>query len=170
MAAIFQTTYSNTFSWMKLYEFLLEFHWSLFLRVQSTIFQHWFRQWLGAGQATSHYLNQWRLVYWRVYASWLTHICVTRPKLFYSIWYEKSRMFSTSRLFRYIPDLMTSLSLITRVACPATRTQIQIHARNYTPLKVSVISKYLKIALNNAHPWFLFAGFSGMFILKKYTF
>ena len=34
-----------------------------------TIFQLWFRLWLGADQATSHYLNQWWLVYWRIYAS-----------------------------------------------------------------------------------------------------
>ena len=32
-------------------------------------FQHWFRKWLGAVQATSHYLNQWWLVYRRIYAS-----------------------------------------------------------------------------------------------------
>ena len=38
-------------------------------KVQLTIFQDWFRWWLGAGQATSHYLNQWWLVYWRIYAS-----------------------------------------------------------------------------------------------------
>ena len=37
------TTFSNAFSWMKLYKFRLTFHWSLFPRVQSTIFQHWFR-------------------------------------------------------------------------------------------------------------------------------
>ena len=43
MAAIFQTTFSNGFSWMKMYEFRLTFHWSLFPRVQLTIFQHWFR-------------------------------------------------------------------------------------------------------------------------------
>ena len=43
MDAIFQTTFSNGFSWMKMYEFLLKFHWSLFLGVQLTIFQHWFR-------------------------------------------------------------------------------------------------------------------------------
>ena len=34
-----------------------------------TIFQHWFRYWLGAVQATSHYLNQWWLVYWSIYVS-----------------------------------------------------------------------------------------------------
>ena len=43
MAAIFQTTFSNGFSWIKMYEFRLTFHWSLFLRVQLPIFQHWFR-------------------------------------------------------------------------------------------------------------------------------
>ena len=43
MAAISQTIFSNAFSWMKMDEFRLRFHWSLFLRVQLTIFQHWFR-------------------------------------------------------------------------------------------------------------------------------
>ena len=43
MAAIFHTTFSDAFTWMKMYEFWLRFHWSLFLRVQLTIFQHWFR-------------------------------------------------------------------------------------------------------------------------------
>ena len=43
MAAIFQTTFSNAFSWRKIYELWLRFHWSLFLRVQLTIFKHWFR-------------------------------------------------------------------------------------------------------------------------------
>ena len=69
MAAIFQTTFSNPFSWMKLYEFRLRFHWSLFLRVQLTIFHHWFRYWLDAVQATSHYMNQCWLVNWRINAS-----------------------------------------------------------------------------------------------------
>ena len=43
MDAISQTTFSSTFSWMKTFEFRLKFHWSLFLRVELTIFQHWFR-------------------------------------------------------------------------------------------------------------------------------
>ena len=30
MAAIFQTTFSNAFSWMKFFEFWLKFHWNLF--------------------------------------------------------------------------------------------------------------------------------------------
>ena len=33
----------NAFSWMKMFEIQLKFHWSLFLRVQLTIFQHWLR-------------------------------------------------------------------------------------------------------------------------------
>ena len=63
------TTFSSSFSWMKIFEFRLKFHWSLFLTVPLTIFQHWFRQWLGADQATSHCLNQWWFNYWRIYAS-----------------------------------------------------------------------------------------------------
>ena len=43
MDAISQTTFSSAFSWMKMFEFRLKFHWSLFLRVQLTIIQHWFR-------------------------------------------------------------------------------------------------------------------------------
>ena len=43
MDAISQTPFSNVFSWIKMYEFRLRFHWSLFPRVQLTIFQHWFR-------------------------------------------------------------------------------------------------------------------------------
>ena len=43
MADISQTTLSIAFSWMKMLEFRLDFHWSLFPRVQLTIFQHWFR-------------------------------------------------------------------------------------------------------------------------------
>ena len=70
MVAIFQTAFSNEFSWTKMYEF----HQSLFPRFQLTIIQHWFRQCLGAGQATSHCLNQWWLI------SLLMDICVTRPQ------------------------------------------------------------------------------------------
>ena len=69
MTASFHTTCSNASSWMKMYAFWLTCQWSLFPRVQLIIFQHWFREWLCANQATGHYLNQWWLVYWRIYAS-----------------------------------------------------------------------------------------------------
>ena len=41
--AFSQTTSSNAFYWMNLYDFGLTFHWILFLVVKFTIFQHWFR-------------------------------------------------------------------------------------------------------------------------------
>ena len=59
--------------------FWFEFHWSLFPRVQLTMSQHWFRKWLGAEQAASHYLNQ-------CLGSSLTHICGTRGRWVNSSW------------------------------------------------------------------------------------
>ena len=41
MAAMSQTTDSNAFSRMKMHGFGSKFHWSLFLRLPLTIFQHW---------------------------------------------------------------------------------------------------------------------------------
>ena len=67
--AILQTIFWNALSWIKMLWFLYTFHWNIFPRVQLTIFQHWLRWWLGADQAASHYLNQWWLFYWRMYAS-----------------------------------------------------------------------------------------------------
>ena len=67
IAAILQMTFSNEFSCMKIFIFSIEFHWSLFLRFQLTTSHHWFRQWLGAASATSHYLNQWCPVHWCIY-------------------------------------------------------------------------------------------------------
>ena len=43
IAVIFQTIFSSVISWTKMYKFRLRFHWSLFLRVQLTTLQHWFR-------------------------------------------------------------------------------------------------------------------------------
>ena len=43
MDATSQTTCSSVFSWMKMFEFRLKFHWRLFLRVKLSIFQHCFR-------------------------------------------------------------------------------------------------------------------------------
>ena len=37
------TTFSNAFSWIKIYKFRLRCHWRLFLRFELTVFQHWFR-------------------------------------------------------------------------------------------------------------------------------
>ena len=40
---IWQMIFSTAFLWMKSFVFWLRFNWSLFLRVQLTITQHWFR-------------------------------------------------------------------------------------------------------------------------------
>ena len=96
MDAVSQTTFSNAFSWMKMYEFRLRLHWSLFLRFELTIFKHWFRWWLGAGQATSHYLNQWWLVYRRIFASLglnelnlVVPYCIYKPNLTVCIYVQR---------------------------------------------------------------------------------
>ena len=68
---IFQMIFWKAFSCIKMYEFRLILHRSLFLRVQLTISQHWLRWWLGAGQVTSHYQNQWWLDYRCIYVSLL---------------------------------------------------------------------------------------------------
>ena len=73
MAAFIQTTFCNAFPWMKIFVFWLKFQWSLFLGVQLIITELWFRKWLGAGQATSHYLNQW-------WPSLMTHVRFTWPQ------------------------------------------------------------------------------------------
>ena len=65
MADIFPMTYLNVFSWMKCLNFDEDFTDVL----QLTIFPHWFRWWFGARRVTIHYLNQWWLVYLRIYAS-----------------------------------------------------------------------------------------------------
>ena len=68
------TTFSNAFSWTKIMESRFKFHWNLFPGTQLITPQHWFRQWLGAEQAPSHYLNQW-------WPSSLTHICGTSGEM-----------------------------------------------------------------------------------------
>ena len=67
MTMIFQTKFSNAFSWMKVYKFRLRFDWSLFPRVQFIIFQHW-----PGDKPLSEPMT----------VSSLRHICVTRPQLF----------------------------------------------------------------------------------------
>ena len=59
----------DAFSWMKSFVFWSKFH--LLLRVHLTITQHWFRWWLGAEWATSHYMNQ-------CWPDSLMHICGSR--------------------------------------------------------------------------------------------
>ena len=53
MATIFHTAFWNAFSYMKIFAFRSKFHWSLFLSVQSIIFQHLFGMAPSKRQATS---------------------------------------------------------------------------------------------------------------------
>ena len=72
MAAISQTTFSNTFSWMKMYEFWLKFNLNLFLRVQ-----------LKYPSIGSDYgLVPTGPIIWTWWYSFLRHICVTEPQWF----------------------------------------------------------------------------------------
>ena len=59
MDVILQMTIA--FTWMKMYQLQSRFHWKIFL--------HLLRKWLSSDKVTCHYLNQWWLVYWRIYAS-----------------------------------------------------------------------------------------------------
>ena len=72
MAAISQKTFSNAFSWMKIYGCRLTFHWNLFLRVELTIFQmDQIMAWRRTGDKS---LSEPMIV------GLPTHICVTRPQ------------------------------------------------------------------------------------------
>ena len=73
MTVLFQMTFSNAFSWMKMLVLWLKFNWNMFLRVQLTAFQHWFGYWLDVGYATNHYLNH-------SWFSFMMNIWVTRPQ------------------------------------------------------------------------------------------
>ena len=69
MAPIFQTTFSNAFSWMKMYEFRFKVLLKFVPKFELTIFQHWFRQWLGTVQATNLSEPMIVIVYWCMYVS-----------------------------------------------------------------------------------------------------
>ena len=69
-------TFKRIFADEKVWKWI-NFHRSLFLGVQLTIFQQWFRQWPGAIQATSHYLKEWRFVCRRIYVLGLNELRVT---------------------------------------------------------------------------------------------
>ena len=123
-----QTAFWNAFSWLKSFVIWFEFHWSLLLKVQLTISQHWFRNWLGAKQATSHYLNQ-------CWPSSLMHICGTSGSRFNSscwlIW--KS---DTHRFHLRVPGLQTSGSDLTtwkgtRIISPAMADRWHVPLLNH---------------------------------------
>ena len=66
----------------KLLNFDSKFTSNLLLRFQLIISKYWFRQWLGAWQATRHYLNQWWHIYWWTYihGTWSRGVNTLRPR------------------------------------------------------------------------------------------
>ena len=60
---IFKYSFLNKNVWISIKILLMFVPWG------RMTFQHRFKKWLGTHWATNHYLNQWWLVYWRIYAS-----------------------------------------------------------------------------------------------------
>ena len=71
MVAIFGRNILKCILLNEIFKFWIKFQWSLFLMVQLTFSQHWFRYWLGTKQVISHYMNQW-------WSTLLLHMCVTQ--------------------------------------------------------------------------------------------
>ena len=69
MAAIFWMTFSNAFSWMKMYEFRLRYHWSLFPRVQLTISRIGSDNGLAPARRQAIIWTNGGLLCWHIYAS-----------------------------------------------------------------------------------------------------
>ena len=96
MAAVFQTTFSEAFSWMKICNFRLRFH--LFPMVQLTTFQHWIRMtWCLSGDKP--FSEPMMIIL-------LTHICVARPQ------WVKTMVFTYTAPNRYLNQRWRILSWI----------------------------------------------------------
>ena len=76
MAAILQMTLSNAFSWMKIYEFCLRFHWNLFPRFEWTIFHPSI---VGSDYGLASTRRQ-AIIWKKMMVSLQMDICVTRPQ------------------------------------------------------------------------------------------
>ena len=88
---ILQTTFSNAFSWMKMYGLHVKFNWSLLPKVKLTIFKHWFRKWLRKAIIwTNDDYFIWVTRYQWVKATfecWM-RFCIGAPfSIVYSYWY-----------------------------------------------------------------------------------
>ena len=80
---------------------------------------HWFRLWLGAKQATSHYLNQWR-------TSSITHIyaslCLTMLSALIQTLSIQRFLAATKQLYKwYFPSVRLSVCLS---VCPSVRLSV----------------------------------------------
>ena len=91
-AAISQTTFWNAFSWMKMYEFCIRFHWIVFPRIQLTSIPTLVQiiAWRRPGDKQ---LSEPMMV------SLLTHICITQPQWVKQMIYHYQYVFNDSPLF-----------------------------------------------------------------------
>ena len=99
MAPVLQTMFSNAFSSMKIFVFWLKFHWSLFIRVQLPITQHWFRS---PVQQQAIIETNKCLVYWCTYVSLRLNGLMVQKELLkdfatmaftrFSLWHQWTRL------------------------------------------------------------------------------
>ena len=101
----------------------------MFLRIQLTIFQHW--QWLGAGQATSHCLNQCWLVL-------LTHICVTQPQ-----WVNAGYLSAIKSIHMFCIEAGDSSQPLYK----------QLGIMKFSDLKILECTFYVSICYSNSSRW-----------------
>ena len=90
MAAIFQTTFSNAFSWMKMFKFRLRFHWSLFSRCPISNIPA-LVQIMAWRRSAAKPLSEPMMV------SLLTHIRVNRPQWVYNHTHLKKNILNISK-------------------------------------------------------------------------
>ena len=83
--SVLQTTFSNTFSWMKMYEFRLEFHWRDPINNIQALVQ--IMAWRRLGD---------KPLFEPMMLTLLTHICVTRPQ-----WVKEQTMKSDSNTITF---------------------------------------------------------------------
>ena len=123
MDAISQTTFSSALSWMKMFEFRLKFHWSLFLRVQLT------------GDKPLYELMMVVLP---------THICVTRPQ-----WVKPDH--ETSGREDYSDITKTHLNLLLNWLCVNSISGLQQGKRHSNQWPINKFSLLYWRHANNQH-------------------
>ena len=113
------------------------------------ICHQWFKWWLGAAQATSHYLNRW---WFRL----LTYICVTRPQWVNNIWSHEcnvSHNVSTRFvvLWFYHEFLINPYALSLSV-CLSDSLSLSIYIYIYIYMPTNNFQGYLE-AISPSSPW-----------------
>ena len=93
LTAIFQTTFSNIFSSVRIYEYCF-----VFTEVCS-FGSNWQYPSIVAWSVPSHCLNQWCLVYWRLYASLSFSELKASLLFYYDISYKESRLHAWKKQF-----------------------------------------------------------------------